>query len=221
MASCKWCKNSGMFVKVDYRGLCKSCAPKVSFELQQRARVIESSLKIVNDGKVFKTRWERCELVLDHARQLQRYEQMDISVSDPSPSTVIANLEEVKEEILAEQIELILKDSISKAKLAKTDSSTTAAINKGITKLENLSEIVGDEDSVFKAIDKLNSQSNKILYSYFIEKAKKFEFKEQYSKALDQYYEALYVLKTDDVDDPEQGAEIKELELKIQELKSR
>jgi len=210
-----------MFVKVDYRGLCKSCAPKVSFELQQRARVIESSLKIVNDGKVFKTRWERCELVLDHARQLQRYEQMDISVSDPSPSTVIANLEEVKEEILAEQIELILKDSISKAKLAKTDSSTTAAINKGITKLENLSEIVGDEDSVFKAIDKLNSQSNKILYSYFIEKAKKFEFKEQYSKALDQYYEALYVLKTDDVDDAEQGAEIKELELKIQELKSR
>ena len=146
---------------------------------------------------------------------------MDISVSDPSPSTVIANLEEVKEEILAEQIELILKDSISKAKLAKTDSSTTAAINKGITKLENLSEIVGDEDSVFKAIDKLNSQSNKILYSYFIEKAKKFEFKEQYSKALDQYYEALYVLKTDDVDDAEQGAEIKELELKIQELKSR
>ena len=76
-------------------------------------------------------------------------------------------------------------------------------------------------DSVFKAIDKLNSQSNKILYSYFIEKAKKFEFKEQYSKALDQYYEALYVLKTDDVDDAEQGAEIKELELKIQELKSR
>ncbi len=221
MASCKWCKKSGVFVKVDYRGLCKSCSAEVSFELQQRARVIDSSLKIVNDGKVFKTRWERCELVLEHARQLQRYEQMDISVSEPSPSTVISNLEEVQEEILTEQIELILKDSISKAKLAKTDSSITSAINMGITKLEKLSDIVGDEDSVFQAMDTLNEQSKKILYSSFIEKAKKFEFKEQYSKALDQYYEALYVLKTDDVNDAKQVAEIEELEQKIQELKSR
>ena len=53
-----------------------------------------------------------------------------------------------------------------------------------------------------------------------IEDAKKAEFKNQRKKALDKYYEALYFLKNDEIDDSLQQDHISMIESKIKELSS-
>ena len=54
--------------------------------------------------------------------------------------------------------------------------------------------------------------------SGYVETAEKAEFKGNTKQALDQYLEALYFLKTDDVDDQLQAAEIARISRKIAEL---
>lgn len=54
----------------------------------------------------------------------------------------------------------------------------------------------------------------------FLEEARKAEFKGNKKKALDQYKEALYFLRNDEIDDSLQAGKIKEIEKKISELET-
>jgi hypothetical protein len=219
MASCKWCKKSGIFLSVDNRGLCKKCAAAISFDLQQRSRVIASSLQIINDGKKFKTRYERCDLVLEHAYQLEKYEKSGISVSETLPSKLILDLDELKDELLNEEIESIAKASISRSEQAASIKGRISLYNKGILKLEDLKDFVGDYESISSAIEHLRKKSKEFQLNSFLENARKFEFKGQTKKAIDQYWEALYFLKNDEIDDRQQMDQIRDLEEKIRILK--
>ncbi len=49
----------------------------------------------------------------------------------------------------------------------------------------------------------------------FLEAARKAEFKRQAKKALDSYYDALYFLKHDEIDDVHQAEHIRMIEEKI------
>jgi hypothetical protein len=62
------------------------------------------------------------------------------------------------------------------------------------------------------------TEISKTQLNGYLEEAKKNEFKGQKKKALDKYYEALYLLKHDDVDDSLQQDNIQFLESKIKEL---
>jgi len=59
---------------------------------------------------------------------------------------------------------------------------------------------------------------HKTQLNEYIEEAKKAEFKDQKSKALDKYQEALYFLQNDEIDDSLQKENIDELKAKISEL---
>ncbi|NLE21927.1 MAG: hypothetical protein GX624_03990 [Actinobacteria bacterium] len=52
----------------------------------------------------------------------------------------------------------------------------------------------------------------------FIEAAEKAEFKGNKKRALDQYQEALYFLKTDDIADDSQASEIARIAAKVEKL---
>ncbi len=60
--------------------------------------------------------------------------------------------------------------------------------------------------------------SHQTQLNAYLEAARKAEFKGQKKKALDQYLEALYFLRSDEIDDSLQAEKISELEAKISEL---
>ena len=60
--------------------------------------------------------------------------------------------------------------------------------------------------------------SHETQLNAYLEAARKAEFKGQKKKALEQYKEALYFLKTDEIDDLSQAEEISKIEAKISEL---
>gem|GEM_PF-6975939 len=59
---------------------------------------------------------------------------------------------------------------------------------------------------------KITQEIHKIQVNSFINEAKKAEFKGNIKKALDKYYEALYFLKTDKIDDAKQQETILAIE---------
>jgi hypothetical protein len=79
------------------------------------------------------------------------------------------------------------------------------------------------QDSDF--FDKIDIQTRNKIHSLRLEeiigKAKKFEYKDQYPKAIDQYLEAVYYLKTEAVDKEFAQIKINTLEKKIESLRER
>ncbi len=65
---------------------------------------------------------------------------------------------------------------------------------------------------------KLRKVIQEIQLSSYLNDAKKAEFKGDKKKALDKYYEALYFLQHDEIDDALQTNEIEDIEAKIKEL---
>ena len=64
----------------------------------------------------------------------------------------------------------------------------------------------------------LKSLIHKTKLDKFLEAAKKAEFKGNKKKAIDQYQEALYFIRNDDVPDDQQGQYIEKIESKLKEL---
>lgn len=73
-------------------------------------------------------------------------------------------------------------------------------------------------------LDEMEIKVRKFLHetqlNAFLEEARKAEFKGNKKKALDQYKEALYFLRNDEIDDSLQAGKIKEIEKKISELET-
>jgi len=64
----------------------------------------------------------------------------------------------------------------------------------------------------------IEGEITKVKCEDALDKAKKYEFKGNNKKALDFYYESLYFLKTDNIDDEVQKEQINEIENKIKSL---
>jgi cell division FtsZ-interacting protein ZapD len=78
---------------------------------------------------------------------------------------------------------------------------------------------VAERGSQLDAIEQRARQlHHKTRLNTFVDAASKAEFKGQLKKALDQYQEALYFLRSDDIEDAQQTGEIEGIEAKIAEM---
>lgn len=92
-------------------------------------------------------------------------------------------------------------------------------ISKIIAKAKEYQTKLNDPKSIESFISDLEAAAHQLQLNTYIETAEKAEFKGSKKKAIDQYLEALYFLKTDDIDDKLQKDQIEEIETKIAELK--
>ena len=107
-----------------------------------------------------------------------------------------------------------------KWELAATTRAKVAAANKGVLKLKEMQDLMErSTPTIERGVAELLGLAHKAEFLAFVSAAEKAEFKGNAKKALDQYQEALYFLKTDNVDDAKQAELIAKLEAKIVELK--
>ena len=91
MAQCKMCGKKGFLLSVSVNGLCKSCDPIVVMDIQQRGRIINDCMNLIDKSKNIDTRLSRCELLIKHAKALLEYEHKEIPTLNPSPSQLLSN----------------------------------------------------------------------------------------------------------------------------------
>jgi hypothetical protein len=218
MATCLWCNKAGFFLRVSKEGLCSNCMPIITMDVQQRARIIMESFKIATKTKSFKTRLSRCELILEHARELKKYESAGIKTIDPCPSRIIEEYQSTRDEIIIENLDAEIDKAVSKSELTSSSKTAVNSINASLLKIREAKGLLNDPDKVADREERMKKLAHKIQLNGHLEAARKAEFKGQTKKAIDQYQEALYFLKNDDIDDSKQKKEIQEIEENLARL---
>lgn len=218
MAECKLCGKKGIFLSLSNNGLCKGCDPIVVLEVTQKARIIQDCLRIIDESKKMETRLSRCDLLLDHAKQLLKYEIKEIDTFDPSPSQLLKEYTPMRDQIVVEGVDDEINKHITKAEISSTVRTKITNAEKALLSIEQGKKLIKDLSKLKSLETKVKSFIHSTKLQSFLEEAQKAEFKGQIKKAIDQYKEALYFLKSDEIDDELQKSEISKISQKIDEL---
>lgn len=218
MAQCKWCDRSGWFLSLNPLGLCSTCSPIIHMEASQRTRIINDSVKVISDSKNLETRLSRVDQLIEHANGLLRYEKRGISVIDPPASSFLEDYGGRHDQIIFEALTADASMALSKANVAPSYSTKINLLSKVLLKIREYKPRTHHPESLDSLERQVQSAIQNVQLKQHLESAKKHEFKGQNKKALDQYYEALYLLRHDDIDDSVQNKHISFIEAKITSL---
>jgi hypothetical protein len=218
MAQCRYCKRSGLFLSVTTNGLCTACEPVVMTDVQQRARVIGDCIELVKKSTKLDTRLSRCDLLLEQAQSLTRYEVLGIPTLSPSPSQLVHRYRAERERLIVEGLQAELDAAHSRATLAVSPKTKVNHLSKALLRIREFKAKTVDPTALNHMDECTASEIQQIQLNGYLEEARKAEFKGQRKKALDQYLEALYFLKNDEIEDSLQMENISTIEAKIAEL---
>ena len=212
------CGRKGFLLSVNANGLCDSCNRIVVLDVQQRGRIIKDCVKLVAKSKNMKTRLSRCDLLVEHARALLKYERKGIQTISPPPSQLLREYTAMRDQIVLEGITTEVEKALTKAEIATTPRTSINEANKALLKIYEGKKELRDHTKLNQMEARVRRFSHDTQLKAYIEAARKAEFKGQKKKALDQYQEALYFLRSDEIDDSLQAEKISEIEKKISEL---
>ena len=218
MAQCKYCGRSGWFLTITTNGLCNNCNPIVVMDVAQRVRIINNSVKLVEESKKLDIRLSRCDLIVEHASALMKYEQLGIPTVEPLPSASVQEYQLMHDQIIVDGLTSEFEGARSKAEVVPSVTTKVNLLSKALLKVREYKPKANNPS----ILDSLEQQISQLIrdtqLAGYLDAARKAEFKGQKKKALDQYYEALYFLKHDDIDDSLQQEHINLIESKIAEL---
>lgn len=179
-------------------------------------RVVTESLDLVNNSKNPRTRMDRLDVAINKLSYLRsRFpHREDISIALTKSFNYRPQLHTT-----------LLQDSIEKcmdkSRMAKTLSGKVNSANKA---LEILRDAVNDEyvdkTMLKQTIIFIKTYINKAELEDIEVKAERYEFKENYKKALDLYQDALFFLKKDEIDDAQQKEDFKRINNKIEKMRT-
>lgn len=218
MAQCKMCGRKGFFLSVNANSLCKSCEPIVVMDVQQRGRIINDCIKLVAESKNMKTRLSRCDLLVEHAQALLEYEHKGIPTVSPSPSQLLSEYTAMRDQVVLEGVTAEVEKALVKAEIAVTPRTSINEANKALLKIREGKQELRDKAKLDQLEARVRRFSHETQLNAYLEAARKAEFKGQKKKAIDQYQEALYFLRSDEIDDSLQAEKIGEIEAKISDL---
>ena len=218
MAECLWCKRSGFFLSLSKDHLCKGCVPVVLLEVSQRSRVINESAQLIENSKNLDTRLSRCDVILSNARCLLKYEEHGIGGMQPRPSDLISNCLARKDRILNEVLQGELQNLISVTSAETSSKGTLTKLTKLLLRVQGYKGNASDPEALAPIEKQVRETMHATQLAIMLDGARKAEFKQQKKKALDGYYEALYFLRHDDIDDALQTDQIATISEKIRSL---
>jgi hypothetical protein len=205
-------------LSVDSYGLCSNCRPAVVLEVQSRTRIINDCIKLVENSANVDIQYSRAKLLIEQARELEKYEKLGIMIMEPTPSQFVQKYSNVIKKKVIEGLKAEYANVLSKAEVMPTVKARINVLSKMLLRIREYKGKIDSSTMLDSLEQQIATEISKTQLNGYLEEAKKNEFKGQKKKALDKYYEALYLLKHDDVDDSLQQDNIQFLESKIKEL---
>ncbi|MDD5556781.1 MAG: hypothetical protein PHN82_05965 [bacterium] len=175
-------------------------------------------MRLVREGKTFGTRLSRCDLVIEHAVHLAKFERKGVPTVSPSPSVIVSRYRALRTRLILDEANTVADKAREKASVASTPKARERALAAGILKVREVAETLDDTSGVKTLEQRLRHEIHRVTLDGFLEAARKAEFKGNVRKAIDQYKEALFFIRNDDIDDTQQESEISEIESKLKEL---
>lgn len=215
MPKCKYCDRSGWFLALTQIGLCSSCDPMIRLDTSQRGRILIDCLKLVEESKNLEVKLSRYDLLIECAQALERYERHGIPTIDPHPSEILERYRGKKDKLILAFLSEELGKLSSKISFSGSPKVKVNYLLKMLLKIRDYKSRTDKPNSLDDLDQTVALQINTIQLGALLDEAKKAEFKGQDKKALDNYYEALYFLRHDEIQDSLQEGNISFLEEKI------
>lgn len=132
MAQCKWCGSKGLLVFTNKDGYCKSCQNAIYSEIKENIEVIQNVIKIVGGSDDYRGIIHQCNLLIQTAGNLSKYENKGLDVIQPPPSEII--------------------ESAKTEKRDQTIKYVTSEIGSYITKIESMKRIHAKQNNINHAV---------------------------------------------------------------------
>ncbi len=219
MAKCKFCGRGGLFLSLSQNGLCNNCESAVSLEVNSKIRVIQESIELVKNSKKLDTRLSRADVVIKLTSEIvDKFESKGIVMMDPPAGEVLQLYEEGRDEIIKDSLDGEYKTASAKSEVGTTAKAKINPLSKVLLKIQQYKDELAKQGYLDDLEKKINGDIHATQLYFFLDDAKKAEFKGNKKKALDKYLEALYFIKTDKIDDIKQQDTIVNIENKIRAL---
>jgi hypothetical protein len=218
VAHCKYCGRSGLFLKVTRNGLCLSCDPVVMRCIVRHVQIMDESQDLVANSKKLETRLGRCQTIVDQARMLLEYDRKGIPTITPSPDQIIRVFTEKADAVIVDSLEKESEAARLKSNAAATANARVNHLTRVLLRIRSFQPQLQQHGLLDPLEARLLDAINHIQLENYLTQARKAEFKGQPKKALDAYYEALYFLRHDDIDDSMQTDHITAIQDKILSL---
>jgi len=159
-----------------------------------------------------------CDRGIYIAEKLLEYEKRGIPTTTVKPSEIIKIFNDKKLAFIHDGLREEALQAIEKSQMASTTNGKITALSKVILKIAEFRKTMNEDRDLDILENGLRKDIQQIQFNSYLDQAKLAEFKNNKKKALDKYYEALYFLQHDDIDDALQTDSIKTIETKIKEL---
>jgi len=197
--------------------LCNNCVNRIKFDIEQRLRIIRDSNEIVRKSKNIETIISRSNLAIDHLNELSEFDKYELVETNFASFAEAFSM--MKEELILNRLKVNYETIKEKLLTLSTTNAKVNQLNKLKVEVQKYYPLIknyeGDVNHFLHVIEK---EISKVKNDELLDKARKNEFKGNKKKALDYYYEALYSLKTDKIDDQEQLNQIYDIQRKITDL---
>jgi len=187
-------------------------------DVENRARIIKESMALVEKTANLDTMMSRMDVAADNLRALLKYERSGIPTITPSPSHLLGELERNRGQIILKWAEDSAAVALTKAAAALSQKTAMSTAEKALVKLREIHHKTSDPAKMDALEGRLEGFIHDKQLEVHLEAARKAEFKGQPKKAIDAYQEAVYLLRTDRIDDGKQTQQIAEIEEKIKKL---
>ncbi len=180
-------------------------------------QVINESIAIAKTTKNSETRLSRIDVAISTSESL-----LEQYPDDVESRNLYGQLIAIRPQLHLEAFEEALEKHMIKARSMKTLKSKINNAEKALVEVESayLDPYI-DKNTVDHYKQAINQFLTDIQVNDFAEKARKYEFKGQYSKAADSYLDALFHIKNDAIDDELQAEQILEIERLANDLRQR
>ncbi len=100
MAKCVACGNKGLLMKVDKLGLCKTCGPEVTADIEKHSEVIYSEMHIYERAKSHDEKLAAIDKLLASAETLVGYEEKGLETCSPPARLVLDEYRGFRQELV-------------------------------------------------------------------------------------------------------------------------
>lgn len=205
-------------MSVTKHGLCRECNAIGEYTVKECNRIVAESIGIVNKSKKIDTILFRFQTVHQMIEEMHEWEKNDYLPFTRRPSELLADLVSITDSVVSDHLSSEVQAAFEKSSIASTPRTKITPLQSALAQVRKCKPHLHDSGHLEALDNSLRDEIHQIQLAGFLETAKKLEFKGQKKKALDQYLEALYFLRNDDVDDRIQKGSISAIERKVTEL---
>jgi len=136
MAKCKYCGKSSIFLKVTPNGLCNNCDQVVVMDIQNRSRIYNDSIRLIDSSENPDVVYSRIQVAKDTLTVLLNYETKGIPTINPVPSQLLEVFNKDSDEFLHETFNKAYKSLSIKLLNLKSDTAKRNHLQKFIEKID-------------------------------------------------------------------------------------